>query len=349
MKNNKKTLIIRLALLVSTLVSLFFVPWVLVKAWILPLPNTVQAQVNEAINYGFEGIIVYVDEAGQPPAFYSAGWNDRFNKIPADPASLFKIGSISKLYVAVAISKLVAEKSLSLDSTLAQHFPEYIGRIEHADKITVKSLVQHQSGIPNLTNYQNFWTNPPKRKDAINLVLDLPANFEPNKGYEYSNTNFLLLADLIEKIVGYSHHEYIQEHILTPLAFNNTYASARDVNPDDLMSGYYVGFEEDMKTNDYGLNGYGSMVASAEDVGGFIRALNEGSVFESEEQQRIYSTLYQFDHGGLLPGYQSLAEYHQDIDTVVVQFINTTNFSGYEWNLSEILINRIVEIVKQKD
>jgi hypothetical protein len=54
-----------------------------VKAWILPLPDTVQEQVNEAIDYGFDGIIVYVDETGKPPAFYTAGWKDRKNKIPA--------------------------------------------------------------------------------------------------------------------------------------------------------------------------------------------------------------------------------------------------------------------------
>ena len=62
-------LIIRLTLLIGTITSLFFVPWILVWAWILPLPDTVQEQVDEAIGHGFEGMIVYVDEAGKPPAF----------------------------------------------------------------------------------------------------------------------------------------------------------------------------------------------------------------------------------------------------------------------------------------
>ena len=79
-KNRRKT-IIRFLLLVSTIVSLFFVPWILVKAWILPLPHTVQEQVDEAISHGFDGIIVYVDKAGKPPAFFTAGWKDRDNKI----------------------------------------------------------------------------------------------------------------------------------------------------------------------------------------------------------------------------------------------------------------------------
>lgn len=56
---------------------MFYVPWILVWAWILSLPNTVQEQVNEAIEHEFDGMIVYVDEAVKPPASYAAGWHDR--------------------------------------------------------------------------------------------------------------------------------------------------------------------------------------------------------------------------------------------------------------------------------
>jgi hypothetical protein len=107
------------------------------------------------------------------------------------------------------------------------------------------------------------------------------------------------------------------------------------------MSGYYVGVEEDIKTTDYG-----SMIASAEDVGIFLRALNDGSLFDEGEQE-IYSSIYVYDHTGLIPGYQSIAKYHNDIDAVVVQFVNTTNFDGYNWTLSEIVYKRIVKILRR--
>ena len=77
--------ILRIVFIIASISSLVFVPWILVKAWILPLPDTVQEQVNEAIGHGFDGMIVYVDQAGKPPEFYAAGWHDRKNKIPADP------------------------------------------------------------------------------------------------------------------------------------------------------------------------------------------------------------------------------------------------------------------------
>ena len=142
-------------------------------------------------------------------------------------------------------------------------------------------------------------------------------------------------------MVGYGHEQYIREEILLPLGLKNTFFSLNEVNLDDVMSGYYVGYAKDFKTNENG------MLATAEDVGIFLRALNDGSVFKKGEQE-IYSSIYEYEHGGLVPGYQSLAEYHEDIDTVVVQFINTTDFEGYEWNLSEIVINRIVKILKRE-
>lgn len=340
-KNKKAKWVVRILLLLGTVISMFFVPWILVKAWILPLPTTVQAQVNEAIAHGFDGMIVYVDQAGRPPQFYAGGWKDRKAKIPADPHALFKIASISKLYTAVAATKMVKENRLSFNKTLADYLPELINRIENAEEITLKMMIQHRSGIPNFTNNPAYWQNEEVNgKNALDFALDLPASFPPDEGYEYSNTNYLLLRQIMDQELGYHHHEYIRERILMPLGLKNTFFSLNEVDIEQVMSGYYVGYEEDFKDREYG------MLATAEDVGVFLRALNEGTVF-GEGEQAIYP--YVYDHGGLVVGYQSLAEYHPDIDAVVVQMVNTTDFEGYEWNLSEIIINRIVKIIKRRD
>ena len=230
---------------------------------------------------------------------------------------------------------------VSLDKTLAEYFPEYAERIEYSDQITVRMMVRHRSGIPNYTNSPGFWVNQPNERDsALLFALDLPASFKPDKKYEYSNTNYLLLRQLIEKITGEDSHAYIKQNILDPLGLKNTYGSLDEVNMNDMMSGYYVGYEEDLKYKDQG------MVASAEDVGKFIRALNDGSIF-SEGEQEIYSSIYVYDHTGLVPGYQSIARYHKDIDAVVVQFMNTTDFEGYNWSLSEVFYKRVVKILKK--
>ncbi|HEY5590406.1 MAG TPA: serine hydrolase domain-containing protein [Paludibacter sp.] len=337
--------ILRIVFIIASISSLFFVPWVIVRAWITPLPDTVQEQVNDAIGLGLDGMIVYVNQAGKPPEFYVAGWKNRENKVPADPQSLFKIASISKLYVAVAVAKLVNDKRLSLDKTLTDYLPELVGRIENADQITLRMMVQHRSGIPNFTDTPGYWEDPPKdNRENLELVLDKPADFEPDKKYSYSNTNYLLIGEILDKTLGYSHHQYIKREILIPLELNNTYSLLSEVDLDDVMSGYYVGYDGDLKYNDF-INPAGSMVATAEDVGIFLKALNDGSLLNDHEQA-IYSSIYEYEHTGLLPGYSSIARYHKDIDAVVVQFVNTSG--GYTWNLSEIVYNRIVKIVRSK-
>lgn len=340
MRKKQRTRILKIVFIIASISSLWFVPWILVKAWILPLPNTVQEQLTEATDLGFDGMIVYVEQAGKPPKFYAAGWHDRKNKIPAYPKALFKIASISKLYVAVAITKLVHDQRLSLDETLIDYFPELEGRIENAEKITLRQMVQHRSGIPNFTDNPKLWEHPPNNKEgALEFALDLPATFEPDEDYDYSNTNYLLLREIIKKVVGYDHFQYIKEEILIPLGLNNTFGSITEVNIEDVMSGYYVGIEDDFRSKDQG------MIATAEDVGIFLRALNDGSLFD-EGEQAIYSSIYVYEHTGLVPGYQSFAKYYKDIDTIVIQFNNTTDFNGYEWNLAEIVLNRIVKIVR---
>ena len=341
-KTSKKKQIFRIILFASTFISLWFVPWVLVKAWILPLPNTVQEQVDQTLGYGFDGVIVYVDEAGKPPAFYGAGYHNTENKIPVNPKALFKIASISKLYDAVAITKLVHDNRLSLDKTLADYFPELVGQIENAEKITVRMMVQHRSGIPNFTDTPNFWNEPPKSsEDALALILGKPADFAPDADYAYSNTNYLLLSMLVEKVTGKPNFQFIKENILVPLKLYNTYGSMDEIDMADLMSGYYIGVDKDIKTTDYS-----SMIASAEDVGIFLRALNDGRLL-NEKEMEIYASIYEFNHGGLIPGYQSMAEYHKDIDAVVVQFMNTTDFEGYQWNLLQITHSRVVKILRK--
>jgi len=274
----------------------------------------------------------------------AAGWHDRKNKILAYPEALFKIVSISKLYNAVAITKLVGDGQLSLDNTLADYFPELVGRLENAERITLRLMVQHRSGIPNFTDTPDFWINPPKSsEEALERILDLPASFAPGEGYEYSNTNYLLISELIKKVTGQDNFQYIKEEVLMPLGLTHTYGSLKEVNLDSLMSGYDVGVPDDIKTTDYG-----SMIATAEDVGTFLRALNDGSIFKDREQE-IYSSIYVYDHTGLIPGYQSIARYHGDLDAVVIQFTNTTDFEGYNWGLSELVYSRIIDILKRNN
>ena len=156
----KKDRIVRILRIIMPIVGIIsaivIAPLDLVPPLIAPLPDTVQEQVDDAVDQGLDGIIVYVDQAGKDPAFYSAGWKNKVTQKPADPHAFFKIGSISKLYIATAVAKLVNNGRLSLDETLAEYLPELVGRIEYADQITLRMMVQHRSGIPNYTDQDEY-------------------------------------------------------------------------------------------------------------------------------------------------------------------------------------------------
>ena len=317
-----------------------FPPWNGIWVWLKPLPDTIQEQIDDGVNHGLDGIIVYVDKAGQAPAFYSSGWKDRDKKIPANANSLFKIASISKLYVAAAVAKLVNAERLSLDDTLAEYFPYLEERIEYADKITLRQMLQHRSGIPNFTDQAGFlWDQPPKTsRESLELVLDMPADFAPDEKYSYSNTNYLLISEILDQVLGYSHQRYIKEQILSPLGLTHTFSSLQEVDIEDVMSGYYVGVDDDFKNIEFG------MLATAEDVGIFLRALNDGSLF-NENEQAIYSSVYEYGHKGWVLGYQSIARYHADIDTVVILFVNTVSDDTELTTL--VIYSRIVDILRE--
>ncbi|HWB24823.1 MAG TPA: serine hydrolase domain-containing protein [Chitinophagaceae bacterium] len=328
--------------------SVLLIPWTILTAWLAPAASTIQEELNNALDYNLDGIIVYVDKAGKPPALYAAGWKNKENKIPADPHALFKIASISKLYIAAATVKLVAGKRLSLDDTLAKLLPELAGRIENADKITLRMLLQHRSGIPDWIKAPAFpWHDPPKDVNKVlALVLDKPSNFKPGRRYQYSNTNYLLIGKILDKTLGYSYRQFIKDEILAPLGLTHTFGSFGEVNAADVASGYDPHYDTDVKKFDFVAPG-GAMIATAQDVGIFLRALNDGSLLNKQEQA-IYSSVYKYEHTGLLPGYQSIARYYKDIDAVVVQFVNTSG--GYAWTTSEIVYNKIVKILRrQKD
>lgn len=345
MMKSKLKLVIRILLFLGTVISLYFVPWPIVFAWIKPLPNNIQEQVNKAADYGFDGIVVCVNKTGNKCEFYTSGYKNRENKIPADPNSFFKIASVGKLYDAVAVAKLVRDGKLSLDKTLSDYLPELKGRIEYADKITLRMLVMHRSGIPNFTDTYMYWAAPKETEnEQLALILDKPANFKPGEDYEYSNTNYLLLGRIMTRVLGYNKFQYIQNEILNPLNLKHTFGSIQDVSIDDVMSGYYVGYDVDLKTDSIG-----SILATAEDLSIFMRALNDASVFRDKKEQEIYTSIYKYEHTGLIPGYQTIAKYHKDIDAVVIQFTNTVNFEGYNWNMSEIMYNKIVKIVSKKN
>ncbi len=226
----------------------------------------------------------------------------------------------------MSVVKVHHQNLLSLDDSLAFWLPELSSQIANAEQITMRMLVQHCSGITDFDSQQGFsWENPHTDIDeTLVFALDKPANFSPNAKYEYSNTNYLLLAKILAKALGYDHGIFIREQILVPLELTSTYVYPNEIDLSLLAKGYWHNIERSEQA--YMIPG-GAMISTIDDIGRFIRALNKGALL-SDEERATYTQVYSFDHSGWLPGYQSIARYYQAKDLVLVQFVNTTGGSS---------------------
>lgn len=300
-------------------------------------PGFVAGSIQEALDNGVAGGIdavwVYVDTGNGSSVIHTAGIQDRTTLAPARPDSQFKIASVSKMFIAVAAVKAIDDGLLRLDDTLAFWLPDVAGRIANADSITVRQLLRHRSGVPDFDSLPGFsWTRAHTDTDALlELVLDQPADFAPDARYEYSNSNYLLAGRVLDSALGYSHHDFVRNEILSPLGMVNTYSLLSETDPALLARGYWDGV--DRTAQDYVAPG-GSMISTVEETGVFVRALATDGLLNAAERS-LYVGMFDFGHSGWLPGYQSQAYYHADIDTVVVQFVNNTG-SGSEALAGEV-------------
>ncbi|OXB00486.1 peptidase, partial [Flavobacterium oncorhynchi] len=144
------------------------------------------------VNDKFMGSVA-ISQNGEIVYTKSIGFADVEKKIKATKNSKYRIGSISKSFTAVLILKATEEKKLDLTQTIYKWFPT----IKNADKISIKQLLSHRSGIHNFTDdneYLTWNTQPKTEKEMLEIIAKGGSDFEPDSKAEYSNSNFVLLT-----------------------------------------------------------------------------------------------------------------------------------------------------------
>ena len=160
------------------------------------------------------------------------GYADFATKDTITPNTPFHLASISKTFTGMAVLKLVEENRLNLEDSIQQYFPEF-----PYHNITIKNLLTHRSG---LSNYAYFMTQDTAYKrnkriatnqDMLNFMIEkVPGRYGyPDRGFNYCNTNYALLALIVEKVTSQPFPDYMKSNIFAPLGMNNTYVfSIRD-------------------------------------------------------------------------------------------------------------------------
>lgn len=220
---------------------------------------------------------------GKPIYSKTIGYSEIETKKKADTNTKYRIGSVSKTFTAVLILKGIEENKLSLNETIDKYFPG----IKNADKITIANLLQHRSGIHDYTRDEKFFEYRVKYKSPqaiLSLISNYESDFTPNTQGEYSNSNYFLLSQILEKSYNKSYEKLLHEKITLPLALKNTYCG-KQITPDNNESYSYNFSEEQAKFAETNMSitiGSGSIVSTPKDLNKFMTALFTGKLLSTE-------------------------------------------------------------------
>lgn len=200
-----------------------------------------------------------------------------------DINTTFRIGSLSKTYTAILVMKAIEENKIKLDDHLSIHYPQ----IKNADKITIEMLLNHRSGLFNYTDKEdeNTWSQAyHSEEEIINYFINENSNFEPGADYSYSNTNYVLLGFILQRLYDKSYNEILQEKICHPLNLQRTYFKKEiDETLNEAVS-YNIQdeFIQNSKFNYAAHFAGGGIFATATEVNQFLTALFSNKIISSE-------------------------------------------------------------------
>ena len=224
---------------------------------------------------GAKSVIVFVSAGGKE---YAATAGTRHPKVD----QRFRIGSVTKTFTATIVFQLVQEGKLRLDSTLDEHLP---GIVPQGGEITIRHLLSHRSGLANITDYPE-WLNKAERSPSTSPINSLrfaaskPLAFRPGSQERYSNTNYIALGLVIEKIMGRSYAQELRERVLDPLGLSRTELPTTRRLPDLADGGYNPNLPW----------AAGAIVSNAHDLSRFYSALLSGRLLSAASLEAMKAT-----------------------------------------------------------
>jgi len=167
------------------------------------------------------------------------GLADKSKNAPNNAETKFNLGSMNKMFTAVAIAQLVEQGKLSFDDKVGKLLPDYPNK-DVANKVTVHQLLTHTAGLGSYWNakFDARRTQIKTVADYLSLFADEPLLFEPGARFEYSNSGFIVLGAIIEKVSGQSYYDYVREHIYKPAGMTSTDDYQMTDDTPNLAMGY---------------------------------------------------------------------------------------------------------------
>lgn len=330
------------------------------------------------INPEASGTMVIVDIPTYPKWEYNPGFKGIDKKEILVGTEPFIAASITKMFVAACILQLEEEGALSiedkvvkyLDPETIRNLTQYKGRSSES-KLTIEQLLNHTSGIFDYLNkgkvHLDGYKNQPDKNYSLQERLDFAiahGTAEKKLGkYHYSNTNYILLGMILEKLDGASISSIIDKRIIAPLGLANTSLEPPSTITTSMLKGYYTDWDLTTFTLEFNKgNPAGGILTNMQDLNIFAKGLFQGRLFKSKN---TLERMLDFDrgyglgvmlfedskkvgrvmgHSGFDPGYTSYLVYLEDLDATVITVINQSELRVV---MPAFLIVKIVAAIKE--
>jgi D-alanyl-D-alanine carboxypeptidase len=295
----------------------------------------------------------------------AVGVSDRTTATPMKPADRLLLGSVGKTYASAVALQLVQEGKIGLDDPISKWFGKepWFPRLPNASKVTVRHLMTHTSGLvryelnPKFT--ADLTASPDKvwsGEDRLAYLFDATPPFAPGEGWEYSDTNYIVLGMIIERAGGAPYYDQLRTRILGPFGLKDTVPADSRMVP-GLVQGYagernpFGGSDEMMKDGRFAVNPQfewtgGGLAVTAQDLAKWAKLLYEGKVLDDSMMKQLLDgvpaklgpeTKYglgviirptahgtTYGHSGFMPGYQTEVMYFPELKTAIAVQVNSS-------------------------
>ncbi|MET0457435.1 MAG: serine hydrolase domain-containing protein [Mycobacterium sp.] len=277
------------------------------------------------------------------------GVADKATGAPMQVDFYHRIGSVTKTFTVTAVLQLVDQGKAKLDDPIAT----YVDGVPNGQEITLRQLARMQSGLPNYSDTESFarelYADPHRAftpREVLDIAFAEPAVFAPGEGFQYCNSNTVLLGLVVEKLSGQPLSAYVSDHILAPLKLTNTAFPDDNAFPEPHAQGYTQGEDgREVVATDWNPSwgwAAGAMTSNLEDMRTWAEALAGGRLLSPETQKQRLETVGApglppqdgygvglFDlggwvgHNGSLPGYQTVVVHLAERQMTLVLMTNT--------------------------
>ena len=241
---------------------------------------------------------VAIYQSGKPVYRYASGYSDAHSNTLATPQTRYRIGSVSKTFTALLILLACEEGKLKLEQTLEAFYPD----VANANKITIAMLLNHSSGIKSYTSepaMKDWMYSGVSADDLLALISSFASEFAPGSQERYSNSNYILLTFILEKLYQAPYAQLITDKIASPFGLTDTYYAERiDATKGEAYSynnenGYVKAKQMDGSV----MLGAGGVVSTASDLAKLFDALFAGNILTANSLDSMLAINYSFGLG----------------------------------------------------